>query len=108
MSVSQEEACAAINLVKSIENNPCLWNYTMKSYCRSDLTTLAWKKIAAEIKDTGKNVTEYFLPFINIYFHVLYNILFGFLNYLFITLVYNAFNPNPHISTGLGLLLVVR
>jgi hypothetical protein len=32
-----------------------LWNFTLKS-SKIDLTSLAWRKIAAEFKDTGKEI----------------------------------------------------
>jgi hypothetical protein len=47
-----------ISFIKLVENNPRLWNFTLKS-CRTDLTSLAWRKIAAEFEDTGKEVQLY-------------------------------------------------
>jgi hypothetical protein len=45
-----------VSFIKLVETNPCLWNFTLESYSRTDLTTLAWRKIAAEFNDTGKEV----------------------------------------------------
>jgi hypothetical protein len=53
---TQEDISSMISFIILVETNPCLWNFTLKSYSRADLTTLAWRKIAAEFKDTGKEV----------------------------------------------------
>jgi hypothetical protein len=44
------------SMISLIETNPCLWNFALESYSRTDLTSLAWKEIVAELKDTGKEV----------------------------------------------------
>jgi hypothetical protein len=63
MTGTQEHISSMIFFIKLVETNPCLWNFTLKSYSRTDLTTLAWRKIAAEFKDTGKEVQLYYIPF---------------------------------------------
>ncbi|XP_047109110.1 uncharacterized protein LOC124777673 [Schistocerca piceifrons] len=52
MSFTQEECSKMIFFVQLVEKNPCLWNHTMKSYSRADVTSLAWKNIATEMKET--------------------------------------------------------
>jgi hypothetical protein len=63
MTGPQEGISSMISFIKLVETNPCLWNFTLKSYSRADLTRLAWKKIAAEFRDTGKEVQLYYIPF---------------------------------------------
>jgi hypothetical protein len=58
MTGRQEDISSVISFTKLVETNPCLWNFTLKS-SRTDLTNLAWRKIAAEFKDTGKEVQLY-------------------------------------------------
>jgi hypothetical protein len=50
MTGTQEDISSMISFTKLVETNPCLWNFTSKS-SRTDLTSLAWRKIAAEFKD---------------------------------------------------------
>lgn len=52
MSFTQEDCSKMIFFVQLIEKYPCLWNYTMKSYSRTDVTSAAWNKIAAEMNET--------------------------------------------------------
>ena len=61
MSAQQEDVSAAISFVKIVEQNPCLWNYSLKNYSRTDITSIAWKKIAEQLKDTGKKKLHTFL-----------------------------------------------
>jgi hypothetical protein len=56
MTGTQEDLSSMISFIKLVETNPCLWNFTLESYSRTDLTTLTWRKIAAEFNDTGKEV----------------------------------------------------
>jgi hypothetical protein len=56
MTGTQEDISSMISLIKLVENKPYLRNFTLKIYSRTDLTSLAWRKIAAEFKDTGKEV----------------------------------------------------
>jgi hypothetical protein len=58
MTGTQEDISSLISLIRLVETNPSLWNFTLKS-SRTDLTSLAWRKIAAEFKDTGKEVQLY-------------------------------------------------
>jgi hypothetical protein len=51
MTRAQEDISSMISFIKLVETNPCLWNFTLKS-SRTNLTSLAWRKIAAELKDT--------------------------------------------------------
>jgi hypothetical protein len=55
MTGRQEDISSMISFIKLVETNPCLWNFGLKS-SRTDLTSLAWRKIATEFKDTGKEV----------------------------------------------------
>jgi hypothetical protein len=55
MTGTQEDISSMISFIKLVETNTCLWNFTLKS-SRTDVTSLAWRKIAAEFKDTGKEV----------------------------------------------------
>nr|XP_023020829.1 transcription factor Adf-1-like [Leptinotarsa decemlineata] len=58
MSGQQEDVQASISFVKLVEQNPCLWNYTLKSYCRTDFTGVAWKEIAKKLKETEQNCRD--------------------------------------------------
>jgi hypothetical protein len=62
MTGTQEDVSSMISFIKLVETNPFM-EFTLKSYSRTDLTTLAWRKIAAEFKDTGKEVQLYYIPF---------------------------------------------
>ena len=42
-----------INLVRAIENRPCLWNYTLPDYSKTNVTEKAWAEVAKVIKDSG-------------------------------------------------------
>jgi hypothetical protein len=51
MTGTQEDIVSSVmSFIKLVETNPCLWNFTLKS-SRTDLTSLAWTKIAAEFKE---------------------------------------------------------
>lgn len=54
MAGSQEDVATMIALIQHVEKKPCLWNYTLKTYSRADVTSLAWRNIAEEMKDAGK------------------------------------------------------
>jgi hypothetical protein len=58
MTGTQEDMSSMISFIKLVETNPCLWNFTLKN-SRTDLSSLAWKQIAVEFKDTGKEVQLY-------------------------------------------------
>jgi hypothetical protein len=51
MTGTQEDISSMISFIKHVETNPCLWNFTF--------TSLAWRKIAVEFKDTGKEAQLY-------------------------------------------------
>jgi hypothetical protein len=55
MTGTREDISSTISFIKLVETHLCLWNFTLKS-SRTDLTSLAWRKIAAEFKNTGKEV----------------------------------------------------
>jgi hypothetical protein len=59
MAGMQEAISSMISIIKLAEIITRLWNFTLKSYSRTDLTTLGWNKIAAEFKDTGKELQLY-------------------------------------------------
>jgi hypothetical protein len=52
MAGTQEDISSMISFIKLVKTNPCLWNFLLKS-SRTYLTSLAWRKDAAEFKDTG-------------------------------------------------------
>ncbi|XP_037949031.1 uncharacterized protein LOC119680335 [Teleopsis dalmanni] len=47
-----------ITLVKQVEMYPCLWNSNCKSYCRADLVSRAWRRIADKLEDSVDNCRE--------------------------------------------------
>jgi hypothetical protein len=59
MTGMQEDISFMILLIKLVETKPYLCNFTLKSYSSTDFTSLAWRKIAAEFKVTGKEVQLY-------------------------------------------------
>lgn len=54
MSTQQEDRRAATSFVKLVEQYPCLWNYTWKTYFQIDQKDKAWRKIVEKLNDTGK------------------------------------------------------
>ncbi|XP_014239922.1 transcription factor Adf-1-like [Cimex lectularius] len=58
MSARQDDVSSAISFVNIVEQYPCLWNCSLKSYSRTDITSEAWKKIAEKIKDTEQNCRD--------------------------------------------------
>jgi hypothetical protein len=40
MAVTQVDISSMISFIKLVEINPCLWNFTFKSYSRTDLNCL--------------------------------------------------------------------
>lgn len=42
-----------IKFVNEIEKHPELYNYTLKSYSKRNMTDKAWSEVAAEVKLTG-------------------------------------------------------
>jgi hypothetical protein len=66
LSAQQEDCSAAISFVKLIEQNPCLWNYSLKTYSRTDITGLAWREIAKKLNDTGKKNSLHLSPVIDV------------------------------------------
>jgi hypothetical protein len=55
MTGTPEDISCMISFIKLVETKPCLRNFTLKN-SRTNLTSLAWRKIEAEFKDTGKEV----------------------------------------------------
>ncbi|KAJ0182485.1 hypothetical protein K1T71_001854 [Dendrolimus kikuchii] len=47
-----------LNLVEEIEKHPCLYNYTLTSYSRKDITEKAWNEIGAKINIPGRECKE--------------------------------------------------
>jgi len=43
-----------IKFVQQIEKYPELYNYTLKSYSKRNITEKAWSEVATEVKLTGK------------------------------------------------------
>lgn len=57
----QDDFSAAISFVKLIEQNPCLWNYSLKHYSSTDITGITWRQIAKKLNDTGKEKLHTFI-----------------------------------------------
>jgi hypothetical protein len=45
MTGTQEDILPMISFIKLVETNICLWNFTLKSYFRTDFTSLAWRPL---------------------------------------------------------------
>jgi hypothetical protein len=43
MTGKQGDISSMISLIRLVETNTCLWNFTLKSYFRTDLFSLAWR-----------------------------------------------------------------
>ncbi|KAG8223267.1 hypothetical protein J437_LFUL001544 [Ladona fulva] len=58
MANRKEDANSVIPFVQLVEKYPCIWNYKLKTYSKTDVTRAAWREIAEEINDTEINCRE--------------------------------------------------
>ena len=53
--MASNDRALLVSFIDLVKKHPCLWNYKLKEYSKSDVTGLAWNYIAAELKETSKN-----------------------------------------------------
>ncbi|KAF5289776.1 hypothetical protein FQA39_LY03693 [Lamprigera yunnana] len=58
MANNTEDPLFNINLVKAIENRPCIWDYNLSDYSNRNKIDKTWKEVAEEVKDTVSNCRE--------------------------------------------------
>lgn len=51
MSKKTQDFC--VKLVEAVEKYPCLYNYKIPEYSRSEITDKAWAEVATECNETG-------------------------------------------------------
>ncbi|KAJ8947635.1 hypothetical protein NQ318_002647, partial [Aromia moschata] len=58
MTSRREDNSSVISFINLVKAHPCIWNYSIAAYSKTDVTSAAWREITSEIKDTDKNCRE--------------------------------------------------